>query len=261
MWWVPGGLLGLLPLHAAGYHRSADARTVLDRVVLSYTPTVRALAYAREHEPTDPPARSLIVAASAVLGQPPLDGVAAEVAVLRDRLPRPTVLTESDPEHLPTKSAVLAHLPDAGIAHLCCHAASHPSDPSRSQLTLRDHQEDPFTVASLIAVRLDHAQLAYLSACQTARNQAADLLDEAIHLTTAFQLAGYPHVIGTLWAIRDRTAADIAGNFYARLQTGPRTFDTTAAAHALHHSIRDFRDRLNTGGIPSLWAAYIHTGA
>jgi hypothetical protein len=261
VWWVPGGLLGLLPLHAAGYHQSAGARTVLDRVVSSYTPTVGALVYAREHETADPPQRSLIVAASAVPGQPALGQVTAEAAVLRDRLPQPTVLTESDPEHLPTKSAVLAHLPGAGIAHFCCHAASHPSDPSRSELALCDHQADPFTVASLIPVRLDHAQLAYLSACETARNEAADLLDEAIHLTAAFQLAGYPHVIGTLWAIRDRTAADIAGSFYARLRTGPQTFDVTAAAHALHHAVRDFRDRLNLGRSPSLWAAYIHTGA
>jgi tetratricopeptide (TPR) repeat protein len=261
VWWVPGGLLGLLPLHAAGYHHSTDARTVMDRVVSSYTPTVRALVHAREHELTDPPTRSLIVAASVVPGQPALSQVTVEAAALRDSLPRPTVLTESDPEHLPTKSAVLACLPDAGIAHFCCHAASHPSNPSQSELVLGNHQEDPLTVASLIPVRLDHAQLAYLSACETARNEAADLLDEAIHLTAAFQLAGYPHVIGTLWAIRDRTAADIAGSFYAHLRTGPRTFDITAAAHALHHAVRNFRDRQNLGRSASLWAAYIHTGA
>ena len=40
LWWCPTGLLTLFPLHAAGYHGTADghARSVLDRVVSSYTP-------------------------------------------------------------------------------------------------------------------------------------------------------------------------------------------------------------------------------
>ncbi|MYX40196.1 hypothetical protein GTW59_03695, partial [Streptomyces sp. SID89] len=45
LWWSPGGALAALPLHAAGHHDGR--RSVLDRVVSSYTPTVRALAYAR----------------------------------------------------------------------------------------------------------------------------------------------------------------------------------------------------------------------
>ena len=57
VWWATGGLLGLLPIHAAGYHRQQGAAaTVLDRVVSSYTPTVRALAYARQRARTTPPA-------------------------------------------------------------------------------------------------------------------------------------------------------------------------------------------------------------
>jgi hypothetical protein len=51
LWWCPTGPLTLLPLHAAGYHRTASAddvpRTVIDCVVSSYTPTMRALLEAR----------------------------------------------------------------------------------------------------------------------------------------------------------------------------------------------------------------------
>ncbi|NBH08847.1 CHAT domain-containing protein, partial [Amycolatopsis sp. SID8362] len=43
VWWSPGGPLTSLPLHAAG----RPGRTVLDRVISSYTPTVRALGHAR----------------------------------------------------------------------------------------------------------------------------------------------------------------------------------------------------------------------
>ncbi|MBB5960708.1 hypothetical protein FHS29_007336 [Saccharothrix tamanrassetensis] len=49
-----------------------------------------------------------------------------------------------------------------------------------------------------------------------------DLLDEAIHLLAAFQLAGYPHVAGTLWEINDPIAADIAEAIYAHLTTDGR---------------------------------------
>lgn len=43
LWWCPIGLLSHLPLHAAG----RGYQSVLDRVVSSYTPTIRALGYAR----------------------------------------------------------------------------------------------------------------------------------------------------------------------------------------------------------------------
>ena len=50
LWWCVSGLLSFLPVHAAGHHRTwADAApaTVIDRVISSYTPTLRALIHAR----------------------------------------------------------------------------------------------------------------------------------------------------------------------------------------------------------------------
>jgi tetratricopeptide (TPR) repeat protein len=148
-----------------------------------------------------------------------------------------------------TKAAVLAHLAQAGLAHFACHATNNATDPSRSKLLLLDH---PLTVASLATIRLDHVQLAYLSACQTSRNASMALLDEAIHLTSAFQLAGFPHVIGTLWKIDDPTAGYVTDVFYRHLQTEPSVFDTTACARALHGTIRGLRDELRH--TPSRWA-------
>jgi len=43
----------MLPLHGAGYHASGDGRTVLDRVVSSYTPTLRALREAMKPSADD----------------------------------------------------------------------------------------------------------------------------------------------------------------------------------------------------------------
>ena len=103
VWWAPGGLLGLLPIHAAGHHAGSTApgqvrRTVMDRVVSSYTPTIRALRYARLREAVvASPARTLIVAMATTPGiSGRLRYVPAEAAMLCASLPGPTLLTELD---------------------------------------------------------------------------------------------------------------------------------------------------------------------
>jgi len=87
-------------------------------------------------------------------------------------------------------------------------------------------------------LELSHARLAYLSACSTAITQNQNLLDEAVHLAAGFQLAGFPHVIGTLWPILDATAAAIANDFYLGLTDPDGTLHPERAAQAIHQAIR-----------------------
>ncbi|MEV7782324.1 CHAT domain-containing protein [Kitasatospora sp. NPDC088351] len=281
IWWAPGGILSLLPLHAAGYHRavsgtsggSRNRPTVMDRVVSSYTPTIRVLHHTRQHGTATPPAsRSLIVAMPTTPGlEGRLAHVSAEVERVRALLPNPTLLIGADEAVQeaaqreagirPTRNRVLQHLPDCAIAHFACHGAHDSVDPSKSLLLLHDHERDPLTVASLAEVRLDSAQLVFLSACRTAFTDSAELIDEAIHLASAFQLAGFPHVIGTLWEINDELASTVAADFYAELGSGPTgdgSIDTSETARALHHTVRAMRDRFPES--PSLWAAHLHVG-
>ncbi|WP_059006471.1 CHAT domain-containing protein [Streptomyces specialis] len=282
IWWVPGGPLSTLPLHAAGHHTPAEdpaaPRSVLDRVVSSYTPTIRALHHARDlaRRPVaggpPGPARRLIVAMPVTPGFP--DGgrlrfVPAEAAMLRAHWPDAVLLTEPDPgpaggpppgpADLPTKANVLAHLAASDIVHFGCHADSHPADPSLSRLFLHDHAEDPFTVAGLVPVTLDRARLVYISACRTAAVDAAALRDEAIHLAATFQLAGFPHVVGTQWEVGDLAATTLSTAFYAHLHDGRGTARPERAAHALHTAVRSARRLL--WATPSLWAAHLHSGA
>ena len=275
VWWAPGGPLGLLPLHAAGHHTEpavdGQARfSVMDRVISSYTPTIRALRYARQRT-RHTGARALIVAMPTTPGMTgsELPNVPSEAAQVGTLLPDHVILTEPGnslgggrpgiSSQIPTRQNVFAHLPSCSIAHFACHAASHPSDPSKSLLLLHDHRTAPLTVASLAPVQHDRLQLVYLSACRTAVTPAAKLLDEAIHLTSAFQLAGSKHVIGTLWEINDALAADIAATFYSHLRTPKAAIDTDRAACALHQAVRAIRDAHPK--TPSLWAAYLHAGA
>jgi len=47
--WIPTGVLSHFPIHAAGFHTKGSTETVLDRVMSSYTSSVKALIYGRRH--------------------------------------------------------------------------------------------------------------------------------------------------------------------------------------------------------------------
>jgi hypothetical protein len=276
VWWALGGLFSLLPVHAAGRNpedsSSAPGRTsVLDRVVSSYTPTVRALRYARrqaDRQQTSGGALIVGMASTPGLRGGNLPNVPEEVHQVGRLLPDAVILSEPETgdangtddslTSLPTRANVFTHLPGCSIAHFACHSASHPSDPSKSLLYLHDHATNPLTVASLVPVQHDHLQLVYLSACETALSSAEGFSDEAIHLTSAFQLAGARHVIGTLWEIRDDIAPRIAVGVYKELRGESGALQLDACARALHRVICKERDDIHA--TPALWASYVHAG-
>jgi CHAT domain-containing protein len=109
------------------------------------------------------------------------------------------------------------------------------------------------TVVDVARLRLDDADLAFLSACSTAM-PGARRSDEAIHLASAFQLAGYRHVIATLWPINDGIAVGVADDIYAALIAAD---DPAAAVHATAHRLR----RRWGWQMPSVWASHVHVGA
>lgn len=241
VWWMPTGLLGLLPLHAAGHPGQEGA---LDRVVSSYTPTLRVLA----HSVARPPVhirRQLTIAMPHTPGLPDLPGTVAETADLRTGTPP---LTDRDA----TVAGVTEALRDATWAHFACHASADLVTPSHGGLQLFDGTLQIPRIGELV---LEHAEIAYLSACSTA-NRGWRPADESIHLASAFQLAGFRHVVGSLWPVVDQFAADAARRFYRAL---PRTASTDRAAVALNLVTREVRAQHPEH--PDWWAALVHSGA
>ena len=248
LWWSPTGQLSFLPLHAAGHHDTSGA-SVLDRAVSSYTPTIRSLLRSR----AQPPARrrtALAVAMPETVGHAPLPMTVREAASLGERLPGPAPLIGP----AASRAAVLAALPGTAIAHFACHARNDPEDVTAGHLLVHD---GPLSTADISRLDLAGAELAYLSACATARG-VTTLADEAFHPASAFQLAGYQQVVATLWEIRDSTAARTAAAFYREIGDvdGAVRFD---GALALHHVVRRMREAMPTH--PSDWAAQVHIGA
>jgi tetratricopeptide (TPR) repeat protein len=255
VWWSPTGLLAFLPLHAAGHHAERAAPrppTVLDRVVSSYTPTVRALRHARARAAEPEPGGGTLLA----VGMPETPGAADLPYAEREVARLAPALTLTGPEA--TSARLRAELPRHGHVHFACHGVSDEAEPSAGRLLLHDHQANPLTVLEVSRLDLTGARLAYLSACHSSTG-APDLSDEAINLASAFQLAGYPHVVGTLWQVNDRVAATLAAAVHAGLREPGGELSADHTPRSLHEAVLRCRDTYPD--TPSLWSAHIHAGA
>ncbi|MFJ5643521.1 CHAT domain-containing protein [Streptomyces sp. NPDC093223] len=247
VWWIPTGPLCLLPVHAAGYHRQPGRpRTALDRVVSSYSATLRALA--RDLPRVTRPVGSALLVAPARAGGLGPAVVPAPVYEGRDAL----ALTEENAARQP----VLAGLPGRALAHFSCHGRAEPAAPEHSALQLADGPLRFFEIARL---DLTEARLAFLAACETAW-PGHQFEDEAIHLGSGFQLAGFPHVVGTVWEAYEAVAARVTHDFYEGLAAQG---DAGSPAHALHDAVRRVRAAQDASPVDLgllAWAPYIHLG-
>ncbi|KAK0926942.1 hypothetical protein LTR48_001413 [Friedmanniomyces endolithicus] len=265
--WIPVGPMALLPIHAAADPKS-DANA-LDLIVSSYGTTLKELSYAHGKQPPNLNSAAALVSYMAQTpNQPDLKYAADEakaVGAILQRLVTTTVLPA------PAKNDILTHIKNSSIVHFSCHGFADAQDPSASRILLRDWETDPLTVADIAALHLRGAQFAYLSACHAAVGRAADLLDEGIHLAGAFQIAGFPRVVGTLWQVDDERAMQVAGRVYQSLvsEAGQISFDKLA--DALNAAVRKLRmdtRTIDVGGMtmevdeddPFVWAPMIYMG-
>jgi CHAT domain-containing protein len=168
----------------------------------------------------------------------------------------------------PLKKEILNLLSRCNIVHFACHGES-TADPSQSCLLLDDWKADRLTVKDITAKKVQNAELAYLSACHSVRSRALPLLDEGIHLAGSFLLAGFPHVVGTLWQINDKRSVAVAEAVYSYMIRNDGGIDFDASAEAVHRATRILRDETTrlegTKRLfppdPFLWAPYVHLGA
>ncbi|KAF4450819.1 hypothetical protein F53441_6151 [Fusarium austroafricanum] len=137
-----------------------------------------------------------------------------------------------------TKDTVLRDLQSSGIFHFAGHGYTDNNDPSQSHLRLEDWKSNPLTVADLFALNLREKEpfLAYLGACGTGQIQDARHLDESIHLTSACQLVGFRHSIGTLCKVHDKTCVEVARITYDTIREKGVT--DASVSEGLHMAIR-----------------------
>ena len=83
------------------------------------------------------------------------------------------------------------------------------------------------------------------------------LIDEGIHLASGFQLAGFPHIIASLWEADDDLSVQVARKFYKILFRDSQTHGIEKTAYALHDAVLAARRTVDE---PLTWAPMIHLG-
>ncbi|TXC12052.1 hypothetical protein FocTR4_00007599 [Fusarium oxysporum f. sp. cubense] len=181
----------------------------MDRVISSYSPSLRALVHGRrQREAAAGHSHALLIDVEHTENHPHLPQARAEIKVVSEICEsmaiRPVSVGQS-------KQDMLSGLRNCKIFHFAGHGYTNGDDPSKSHLCL-SNTSDPLTVGDILKLNLHEASpfLAYPSACSTGRVQDDKFVDESIHLIGAFQLAGFRHVIGTLWKVRDKHYVDVA---------------------------------------------------
>ena len=139
-----------------------------------------------------------------------------------------------------------------GVIHLAAHAIVNNEEPLRSGILLAPGSE---TEDGLLQIRelaeLDlSGQLVVLSACRTAGGFV--LVGEGpMSLARPFFLAGASTVVGSLWPLRDRAAAELFDRFYSHLAEG------ISVASAMSETRRDL---VLVGASERVWAGIVVLG-
>lgn len=207
--------------------------------------------------------RLLMVTMPTTAGSSPLAGAKQEAKDIAGALSSGSVsVTELE---RPSAAQVLEQLRTHHILHFACHGISDLANPSDSRLLLQSpdptsSEPDTLSVRAVSSANTDVAQIAYLSACSTAENRSVLLADEAIHIANAFQLAGFSHVLATLWESDDRLCRRVATEFYKNLFNGSAGVEGhLKVARAYHLAVKTVRDKKPKDFLG--WAPFIHTGA
>ena len=247
VWWIPTGLLSRFPIQAAGYHLEQPPRSVLDTVVSSFASSLRSIS--RSHSN---PAKSLssldrlvLVVMEATPGFASLPFARTEAEEVK-RICQSANLAVIEQHQ---KKPVLDALASCKIFHFAGHGCSDPIDPLQSCLLLGDRNEDRLTLEDFLRTRAleEPPFLAYLSACNTSQVENELMIDEGLHLVNAFQLAGFQHVIGTLWDVDDKLCADVASILYKHVLEAEISHESVCLG--LHKAIKWCRDQWRSGAL------------
>jgi CHAT domain-containing protein len=257
------GELAFLPLHAAGIYGSKDPSDDIklsDFAVSSYTTTLSALITdSGRQTKCDPKLRQkvLIVTQPATPGFTLLPGTEEEAKVIQK------YTSPEDSRHLThdqaTVDTVKNEMCKHGIVHLACHGIQDSTNPLDSAFALYDGK---LKFHDLMSLSLDNAELAFLSACQTAAGDEK-LPEEVVHLAAGMLVVGYPSVIATMWSIGDKDAPIVADKVYESLlgrHDEPMTRNSTqSAAYALHTAIKHLKKEVGEMNFVK-WVPFVHYG-
>lgn len=234
---IAGGLLGLLPMHAAWTPDAAaltGRRYTLDATTISYVPNARSLTAARAVAAATAANRMVAVVDPArSVPVTPLPLARAEAGAAAAGFAGSAVLLRGPDA---TVGDVVTALRRADVAHLACHGFADLAAPLDSGLLLAD--QAVLRLRDILALSL-RLRLAVLSACETSM-PGTQLPDEVVALPTGLLQAGVAGVVASMWAVPDTATAMLMTEFYRRWR-----WERLAPATALQQSQQWLRDTTN----------------
>lgn len=254
VWWIPTGHLARFPIHAAGIYSKASTDTVLDRVVSSYSTSLKVLSHSRRLKAAAASTKS----SKATLIGMPHTRAQSSLQYASEEIRKLESLCAALDIEVCTPAAihdeVLSALKDCTVFHFAGHAMVNSLDPMKSCLLLQDWESAPLTVQALLEANLQNEApfLAYLSACGTGQSRSDALMDENIHIIGAFQLAGFQHVIGSLWYVNDETCVEMAALTYKSIQV--HGMNGNAVSRGLHDACRRLRQKWVVSNAARAWS-------
>jgi CHAT domain-containing protein len=261
---APDAVLWTVPFQAL---LTGDGRYVIDQYAMFYAHSLSLLRDASALHGVTP---SELLA----LGNPTVAGEAR--ATIRSAFREPSLgsLTEAETEvrslaslYPPQRRRVYyrdaasetvfkQEAPRAGVIHVAAHALVDDRAPMYSAIvlaTLRNGVDDGLLEAREIVDLQLNAELAVLSACQTARGKIGSG-EGVIGLSWALFAAGCPTTVVSQWDAESAATAELMVEFHRRLRAG----DTTATAlRKAQASVK----RVGTWRHPFYWAPFIALGA
>lgn len=246
---VPNGAIGTVPLALMKLDRDA---MLIDRMTISVSP---GLADAiRPGSAWNGPAalRGALIVGNPLVGPstrwkiPDLPGAEREAAQFAQIANRPALM---GPEA--SKERILPLLRDASLLYFAAHGTANPVDPLSGGFLMlaADDAEAGFLRAREIQSRRLAASLAVLSACQSGLGFEHE--GGVIGLARAFQLAGVPRVVMSLWSVNDRATLALMDHFQRNLVAQP---PDEALRNAMLATRADYPD-------PAHWASFALFGS
>jgi CHAT domain-containing protein/tetratricopeptide (TPR) repeat protein len=259
---IPDGILWELPFQAL---ITSDDKYLLLNSVISYAPSITALNEMMKVKRKKTAEARLLAFANPFLGKETTNQVQM---VFRDAKLHPLPEAELEVygyEHSSiyigpsAKESVLKQeIGKYQIIHLATHGILNEANPMYSHLLFSrsgsGDSEDGLLEAWEI-MKLDlHANLAILSACETARGRIS-FGEGMIGLNWAFFVAGCPTTIVSQWKVESSSAGDLMFRFHENLVK-----KTLPAAQALRQAALSIQKN-PTYSHPFYWAAFVLVGA
>jgi CHAT domain-containing protein len=179
----------------------------MDDICFTYAPNARALLAAHQTAAHVPPDHLFAVDEPWPVSANPLPNSNAEVTAACEHFTHRKVFAGE----AATQQAVRDQLPHHSVLHFSCHGFAGFDQPLDGGLLMAHDQI--LTLRDILALRLENARLAVLSACETSI-PGTELPDEVISLPTGLAQAGIAGVVASLWSVSDLSTMMLMARYY-----------------------------------------------